>query len=137
MTELATLREQMDKAKVDLVAAFRISQPFFEKCGIFYGDGFDDYLKQVTTVYPDLDLSQVVIEDTISLTLGGVDAISEETDDSAHTVEEEVKDTEAEVIVQPAPEGLVALVVLFVVDGISTADGSSTVDSSISNVLPS
>ena len=105
-TELATLYEQMDKAKADAMSAFRISQPFFDEYGIFYGDGFDDYLKQVAAVYLDLDLSQVVIEDTVSPTLGGVDAISKETDDSAHTVEEEVKDTNAEVIVQPAPEGL-------------------------------
>ena len=45
MSELAAFRKQMDKAKIDAVAAFWVSQPIFDKCGIFYGDGFDDFLK--------------------------------------------------------------------------------------------
>ena len=49
-TESTTLRDQMDKAKVDIVATFRTSQPFFNECGIFYGKGFDDHLKQVAIV---------------------------------------------------------------------------------------
>ena len=43
-TKLATFCEQMNKAKADAVVAFRISQPFYDECGVFYGDGFDDYL---------------------------------------------------------------------------------------------
>ena len=31
-TELATLREQIEKAKVDAVAAFHTSQPYFDEC---------------------------------------------------------------------------------------------------------
>ena len=86
--ELAALREQIKKAKVDVVAAFRTSQPYFDECGIYYGNGFDDCLKQVATFYLDLDLSQVVIDDTISLTHEGTDTVSNEIDDSVHTVEE-------------------------------------------------
>ena len=44
-TELATLREQMERAKADAMAGLQISQPYYEECGGFYGDGFDDYLK--------------------------------------------------------------------------------------------
>ena len=43
--ELAALCKQMDKAKADAVAAFQISQPFFDECNVFYGEGFDDCLK--------------------------------------------------------------------------------------------
>lgn len=43
--ELAALREKIGKAKANAVAAFRILQPFFNKCGFFYGYEFDDYLK--------------------------------------------------------------------------------------------
>lgn len=43
--ELATLREQMEKAKVDVVVEFRASQPFIDVCAIYYSDGFDDFLK--------------------------------------------------------------------------------------------
>ena len=42
--------------------------------------------------FPDLDLSLVVIDDTIPPTPGGIDVVSDEIDDSVHTVEEEVKD---------------------------------------------
>ncbi|KAK9993342.1 hypothetical protein SO802_023045 [Lithocarpus litseifolius] len=44
-TELATLCKQMEKAKADAVAEFRISQPFFDACGVYYDDGFEDCLK--------------------------------------------------------------------------------------------
>lgn len=47
MTELAALREQMDKAKVNAVAEFCVSQPFFDVCGVFYGDGFGDCLNKL------------------------------------------------------------------------------------------
>lgn len=58
-TKLAGLREQMDRAKADAVAEFQVSQPFSDTCDVFYGNGFDDCLKQVETAYPDLDLSQI------------------------------------------------------------------------------
>ena len=35
-TKLAALCEQMDKAKANAVAAFQISQPFFNKCGVLW-----------------------------------------------------------------------------------------------------
>ena len=41
MIKLATLCEQMD----NVVAVFRISQPFFNEYGIFYGERFDYCLK--------------------------------------------------------------------------------------------
>lgn len=50
-------RRKMRKAKADIMAAFQVSQPIFDESGVFYGDGFDDCLKQVEVVYPDLDLS--------------------------------------------------------------------------------
>lgn len=54
--ELTALCEQMDKAKADIVEEFHVSQPFFDACGIYYGGKFDDCLKQVRAVYPNLDL---------------------------------------------------------------------------------
>lgn len=87
--------------------------------------------------FPDLDLSLVVIDDTIPPTPGGIDAVSDEIDDSVHTVEEEVKDPSAEVFIQSTPEGLATPVVLFVADGLSITDGSSTADLFLSNAPPS
>ena len=68
--ELAVICEQMDKAKADAMTAFRILQPFFDECGVYYGDGFEDFLKQVAALYLNQDLSQVSIDDTVPSTLG-------------------------------------------------------------------
>ena len=122
--ELAAICEQMDKAKADAMAAFRILQPFFDKCGVYYGDEFEDCLKQVVALYLNQDLSQVSIDDTVPSTLGDTDAISDEIDDSVHTVEGEVKDLDAEVVVQPAPERLAAPMVSSTTDSPSTEDQS-------------
>lgn len=137
MTELAAFCKQMDKAKADTVVMFQISQPFFDECSVFYGDGFDDYLKQVAVVYSDLDLSLIAIGDIVPSTPRGIDAVSDETDDFVDTIEEEMKYPDAEVVIQPAPKGLVALVIPSTADGPSTSDGPSTVDSSLFNAPPS
>ena len=79
ITELVALCKQMDKAKVNAMAAVQVSQPFFDECGIFYGDKFE-------AIYPDLGLSQIVIDDTILPTLGGNNAVSDEIDKFSHTV---------------------------------------------------
>lgn len=69
--ELVALCEQMEKAKVDALAGFQTSYSYYDECGGYYGDGIDDFLKQVATIYPDLDLSQVVTDDTVPPTPGG------------------------------------------------------------------
>ena len=88
-TELATLREWMEKAKADILGKFCISQQFYDEYDVYHYDDFDDCL----------NLSQVVINNTILLTPNGTDAISDETDDSVHTIKEVVKDPDVEVIV--------------------------------------
>nr|POE54779.1 hypothetical protein CFP56_47615 [Quercus suber] len=57
MTELTTLHEQMEQVKANDVAEYQTSQPFYDELGGLYGDGFEDGLKQVTALYPNLDLS--------------------------------------------------------------------------------
>lgn len=109
-TELTTLRGQVDKVKADTVAEFQVSQPFLDAGGNYYGVGFDNFLKQVESVYPDLDLSRITINDTVPPTTRGDDTISEESDDSTHTMEQESKDDDV-VITQPVLEGLVAPIV--------------------------
>ena len=44
-------------------------------------------MKQVKAAYPNLDFSQIVIDDTVLLMPGGDDTISDETVDSVHMVE--------------------------------------------------
>ena len=59
--ELLTLREQIEKVKADAMAEFKASQPFIDACTFYYGDGFEDCLKQVGSVYPALDLSKITL----------------------------------------------------------------------------
>jgi len=106
-TELATLHDQMEQVKMDAVAEFRTSQPYYNRCGGFYGNGFNDYLKKVVALYPNQDLSQVVINDTVPLTPSGVDAAINEADGDVHLVEEEAKEpTDVEAVSQNVPDGL-------------------------------
>nr|POE50802.1 hypothetical protein CFP56_16315 [Quercus suber] len=74
-------------------------------------------LKEETRRY-----EEIAIDDTVLPTPGGNDIVSDETDDFVHIVEEEVKDPDAKVVVQPAPEGLAAPVVPFAAAGPTTAD---------------
>ena len=96
----------MEKAKVDVMAEFRVFQPFFDVCSIYYGIGFNDCLKQLGAAYPNLNLSQIIIDDTIPSTPGGDDIVSEETGDSVHTIEQGAKDADTETVVQFAPNCL-------------------------------
>lgn len=57
--ELMTLREQSEKAKADVIAEFRASQPFTDACAVYYGNKFDNCLKQVGSIYLNLDLSKI------------------------------------------------------------------------------
>lgn len=56
-TELTTLHKQMEQVKANAVAQYQTFQPFYDELGGFYGDGFEDGLKQDATLYPNLDLS--------------------------------------------------------------------------------
>ena len=85
-TKLTTLHEQVETAKGDAIAEFRAySQPFINACAVYYGNGFDDCLKQVGFIYPNLDLSKITMNDLVPITPAGGDAVSEEIDDSTHT----------------------------------------------------
>ena len=96
--ELTAFREKTNKAKADAVAEFPVSQPFFDMCGAYYGDGFDECLKQVEAAYPNLDLSQIMIDDTIPPTLEGEDTINDETTDSIHIVKQKAKNIDVGVV---------------------------------------
>lgn len=117
----------MDKAKANTVMEFWVFEPFFDVCGAYYGDAFSDCLKQVGGAYPDLNLSQIVIDNIVPPTPKGDDTVSDKIVDFIHMVEQEVKDTDGVVIVQPTPEGLGAVVAMSVMDP-STADGASVMD---------
>ena len=52
----------------------------------------------MAAVYPNLDLSQVVIDDIVPPIHCGADVVINEADDSIHSIEEEVKELDAEAV---------------------------------------
>ena len=75
----------MEKTKADTVVDFKVAQSFIDACAVYYGDDFDDCLKQVGSVYPDLDLSKVSVDDPMPTTPTSGDTVSEETKDSTYS----------------------------------------------------
>jgi len=59
----------------------------------------------VRATHPDLNLSQIAIDTSVSLMPRGEDTVIDETVDSTHIVEQEVEINDV-VIAQPAPGGL-------------------------------
>ena len=99
--ELAAFLGQVETAKVDAVKEFKASQPFIDSYTIYYGDGFEDCLKQVKSIYPHLDLSKVTMDDPPLLTPTS-DTIQEETNNSTES-ESNPKD-DSVVLAQPAAD---------------------------------
>ena len=83
--------------------------------------------------YTDLDLSQIIIDNIVLPTPGGVDTVSEETDDSIHTVEQGAKDADAKTVIQPIPSSLETLAIQSATVP-SAVDGPSLLDSTASQV---
>ena len=79
--ELTTLFEQVETARVDAVNDYKASQSLIDLCGRYYGEGFEDYLNQVKSLYPHLDFSKVTMDEPLPSTPAD-DTIHEETDDS-------------------------------------------------------
>ena len=53
------MREKAETARTDAIQKFKTSQSFIDSCAKYYGTGFDDYLKQVASAFPKLDLSGI------------------------------------------------------------------------------
>ena len=60
---MTALREKVEMAGTDNVQEFKASQLFIDSCTDYYGTGFDDCLKQVASVFPELDLSGITMDD--------------------------------------------------------------------------
>ena len=71
----------METARADAVNEYKASQPFIDFCGGYYGEGFEDCLKQVKFLYPHLDFSKVTMDKPLPSTPAN-NIVYEETDDS-------------------------------------------------------
>ena len=99
--ELTALLWQVEMAKVDVVTEFKASQPFIDSCVVYYGDGFEDCLKQVKFFYLNLDLSKATMDDPLPSTPAS-DTIFEESNDS--TVSEPDLKDDSVVLTQPTTD---------------------------------
>ena len=61
--EVMALHEKVETARTDAVQEFKASQSFIDSYAEYYGTGFDDCLKQVASVFPELDLSGITMDD--------------------------------------------------------------------------
>ena len=55
-TKLTVLCKQVETVRADAIPKFKASQSFIDACVVYYGDGFEDCLKYVKSIYPNLDL---------------------------------------------------------------------------------
>ena len=61
--EVTVLGKRVETAGIDAIQEFKASQSFIDSCAEYYGTGFDDCLKQVASVFPELDLSGITMDD--------------------------------------------------------------------------
>ena len=106
--------EEVETATTDAIAEFKASQPFIDACAVYYGDEFEDYLKQVRFIYLNFNLFKVTMDDPLPMTPTGDDTASEETDDSAH-IKQGLKDNGV-VLAQPTQENPITPLISLVED---------------------
>ena len=73
---LTTLRQQVEMAGADAVQKFKASQSYVDSCADYYGTRYDDCLKQVASVFPELDLFGITMDD-LKLTTPVGDVVDE------------------------------------------------------------
>ena len=78
--ELSSLRAQVETVGTDAVQKFKTTQSFIDSCADYYGTGFDDCLKQVASVYPELDLSGITMDASVLMTPAG-DTVADKDDE--------------------------------------------------------
>ena len=79
--EVMALREKVEMAGTDAVQKFKVSQSFTDSYANYYGTGFNDCLKQVALAFPELDLSEIIMDAPEPMTPVG-DIILDEGDSS-------------------------------------------------------
>ena len=84
MAEVTSLHKSMDKAKADAIKEYMDSHQFFNLLGSQYGEGFEDFKRQATVFFPNVDISSVQIELTVPPT--------PRVDDEVVDIEDEDKD---------------------------------------------
>lgn len=77
--EVKDLEDRLHRAKEVAIREYRDSDALLSELGDSFLQGFDDALRQVKTTYPDLDISNVKVEDQGQTSVMPI--ASEDTDD--------------------------------------------------------
>ena len=56
------LHKKVETVGTDTIQKFKTSQLFIDSCADYYDTGFDDCLKHVASVFPELDLSEITMD---------------------------------------------------------------------------
>ena len=59
---MTALRKKVETVGIDAIQNFKTSQSFIDSCADYYGTGFDNCLKQVTSAFPELDFSGISMD---------------------------------------------------------------------------
>ena len=59
---MTDLGQRVQTAGADAIRDFKAMQSFIDSCAEYYGTGFDDFLKQVVSAFPELDLSVITMD---------------------------------------------------------------------------
>ena len=97
--EVTALREKVETSGTNAIQEFKASQSFIDFCADYYGTGFDDCLKQVASVFPELDLSGITMDDPAPMSPVG-DVVADEGDGSPKS-NLPPKDDDVVVLAQP------------------------------------
>ena len=60
---MTDLGQKLQTARADAIRDFKRTQSFIDSCAEYYSTGFDDCVKQVTSAFPELDLSMITMDD--------------------------------------------------------------------------
>lgn len=91
---------------------------------MYYGDGFDDCPKQVRSIYPNLNISNVTMDEPVLTTPADGDTVDEKIEDFI-LAEQDLKDNGV-MLAQPALERPVSIVILSAKDPLLDAENPST-----------
>ena len=97
---MTALCEKVETVGTNAVQKFKMSQLFIDSCADYYGTGFDDYLKQAASAFPELDLSEITID--APKPMMPVGNVVTDNDDSSPKSQLPPKDDGGIVLAQPA-----------------------------------
>lgn len=87
--KVASLYKSIEMAKANAFEGYKDSQDFFDLLGSQYGECFEDFHKQATVLFPDVDFSSVQIDISVPMTPKADDEVDDIEDEDRDKLEGE------------------------------------------------